>query len=508
MKTEARRTFLLLVCGMIHLSAIAQNREWPGIRDSLYSETLKENRRIQVVLPGEYKTNPGEKFEVLYVLDGEWYMEQIPFIYNFASSSGYAPRNIFVLIPNTYVNNINLRDRDFSPTKTGNDPTLGGADNFHSFLKNELIPYIEKNYRTNGHRSLVGSSFSGLFAVYAFVKEPALFQSYVASDPNLNWDNNYVSKLAAKKLQGFSAVNSTLFIAGLTTSFAGMGIASMDSTLRSHAPPSIRWQCIAYANETHYSVQHKAFYDGFRFSHLGYTKEAPEYHPMNGIVEAGKPLKVFVLKENGALRYTTDGTEPTVNSPVLSRGEQIAISGPSLLKVKAFSNRPQYSYSSLGNFTAGEIRPMEKRSKALKPGLKYSLYEGEWETKPAEKTIKPVKSGILYDTFNINQLRGEKNSFYVIDGTINVIEEAYYVFYALSDNGCKVTLGDRVLFDSDGLESDAQSFVVPLKKGVYPMRLEFFQKKGSPDIHFFIRFTKGGNDRWWENQFFPAMESR
>jgi predicted alpha/beta superfamily hydrolase len=122
-------------------------------------------------------------------LDGEWYYELVPFTYNFAESANYIPKSIFVLIRNRYLNGLNLRGRDFSPTKIPQDSLSGGADRFYDFVTKEVVPYIEKKYPANGQRTLVGSSFSGLFSVYAFLKNPAFFQSFVASDPNINWDN-------------------------------------------------------------------------------------------------------------------------------------------------------------------------------------------------------------------------------------------------------------------------------------------------------------------------------
>src|SRR5258706_6943826 len=240
--------WIIMTAGILFCAGHGRAQKLPGIRDSIYSNALKEIRSIQVVLPKGYQPEKNSKYEVLYVLDGEWYMEHIPFIYNFVVSAKFAPENIFVLIPNTYVNGINLRDRDFSPTKVADDSTSGGADNFHAFLKNELIPYVEKKYPTNGQRSLVGSSFSGLFSVYAFVKDPELFHSYIASDPNLNWDNNYVPKLAAKKLPSFEGVESTLFFAGLEKTSVGMGSKGMDSVLTAKAPRGLHWKFMEYAN--------------------------------------------------------------------------------------------------------------------------------------------------------------------------------------------------------------------------------------------------------------------
>lgn len=261
---------IILISILVNYKGFTQN--WPGVKDSIYSNELKEFRDFQVVLPEDYNQSPLDKYEVLYILDAEWYMAQVPFIYNFVVTANFAPQSIFVLIPNTYIEKNNLRSRDFSPTEMPGRPGSGGANNFHSFLKNELIPYIDKSYPSNGKRSLLGSSFGGLFTVYAFVKEPQLFESFIASDPSLSWDNNFVSRLAMDNISNLEKSNSTLFIAGLENSYEAMGIKKFDSILKSSKPLNPLWKIVPYTNETHYSVQHKAFYDGIRFSHLGYSK--------------------------------------------------------------------------------------------------------------------------------------------------------------------------------------------------------------------------------------------
>jgi predicted alpha/beta superfamily hydrolase len=56
----------------------------------------------------------------------------------------------------------------------------GGAANFLAFFKDELIPYIDRAYPTNGTNSLCGHSYGGLFVLYALLSEPQLFGSYYA----------------------------------------------------------------------------------------------------------------------------------------------------------------------------------------------------------------------------------------------------------------------------------------------------------------------------------------
>lgn len=481
---------ILLLVGTLHA------QEWPGVKDSLYSKAIGEMRRFQVVVPKDYVAGSSAKYEVLYMPDGEWYMEQIPFIYNFTVNAHFAPSNIFVLIPNTYVDGVNLRGRDYSPTRDQADSLSGGADNYHRFLKDELIPYIESKYpASKQERTLVGSSFSGLFALYAFFKDPDLFISVVASDPNVHYGNFHVARMAAEKLPGFSKVKSTLFFAGLQVSSRGMGNFQLDSIMRAHAPKGLRWKYVEYEDETHYSVQHKAFYDGFRFSHLGYTNEAVGIHPMAGILNQGMPLRLLVVTNPQHLRYTTDGTEPTIDSPPLK--ENIEIHGPGIVNMRSFPHRDSDIKTHEVRYPAGPLKL--ERSAAKKAELKYAVYEGKWTSLPDTRKLKPVQAGTVTPSFQLGQLTVKEDAAYVVQGTVQIDEPGYYVFVMFSGDQGVVTFGGKKFLDGPEYTNSqtGRSYVLPLEKGIYPIRVECFRKRETPGIAFSIFKSTAQQPMWW-----------
>jgi predicted alpha/beta superfamily hydrolase len=204
----------LFFCIFFNPGLYGQERQ--VIKDSIYSHVLKEIRVIEVLLPNGYKGGSGEKYGVAYKLDGEWDRWLIPGSYDFAVGASFVPDQIFVRIPNRYKDGVNLRVRDFFPRKEPRvDSVQSGADKFRSFLRDELLPYINKNYSTNGESTLVGASLAGLFTIYTFLKEPQLFKSYVTVDPSLWWENEYISELALKTFPSMQELDgTTLWIAG------------------------------------------------------------------------------------------------------------------------------------------------------------------------------------------------------------------------------------------------------------------------------------------------------
>jgi len=153
-----------------------------GSRDSIYSTILKETRKFIVHLPKEYDTSK-KSYPVLYLLDGS----QNWLLFNISLANYYFNEDmIIVSIENTD------RDRDMMPISVPSYPvTNPGADNFLFFLREELIPFVEKGIRKNGKRVLSGKSLSGLFVLYALLKQPQVFDIYFANSVGWYTDMDY-----------------------------------------------------------------------------------------------------------------------------------------------------------------------------------------------------------------------------------------------------------------------------------------------------------------------------
>lgn len=95
--------------------------------------------------------------------------------------------------------------------------TSGGGQNFTTFLEKELIPYIDSNYPSAPYRVIIGHSLGGLTVINNLINQDRLFNSYVAIDPSLWWDNLNFLKQSKEKFQGVKFNNSPLFVAVANT---------------------------------------------------------------------------------------------------------------------------------------------------------------------------------------------------------------------------------------------------------------------------------------------------
>ena len=238
------RIFLLCIC-LGFLAACVQEpdataqvddtRITIGERFTIASETLGEDRPYWVHLPASYNgdTSASRHYPVMYLLDGDAHFQSVSGVLHHMSAgingNLQVPEMIVVAIPNTN------RTRDLTPTHStlgfdGEEAAFlqesGGGDVFLDFVRNELFAKIDSEYRTTHHRVFVGHSFGGLMVLHAFLNVPGMFQSYLAIDPSLWWDN----QLLLRQLEEMVAENDlsgSVFISLANTSNVETGEPSV-----------------------------------------------------------------------------------------------------------------------------------------------------------------------------------------------------------------------------------------------------------------------------------------
>jgi len=162
--------------------AVVPTLPFPVHKDKLTSIKVGEIREFYVSLPDKYLAS-GEKYPVLLMLDGEFnFNSGMIGGLRHAAQLGEMPEFIIVAIPNTD------RGKDCFPEELtyGDGSKAGGrADRFLDFIREELVPHIEKSYRCQKLRVLYGTSNTGFTAVYALFHSPELADYYVAVSATL-----------------------------------------------------------------------------------------------------------------------------------------------------------------------------------------------------------------------------------------------------------------------------------------------------------------------------------
>ena len=254
---------------MFFLFCFGQNLQLASVvhtQHKINSQILNEERTILVRVPANYQT--GEKFPVIYMLDA--HPPQNAMMVGLIEQQvwgGFMPEMIVVGIQNTN------RTRDMTPTKTERADS-GGGENFIKFIESEVIPLVEKNYRTQPFRVFAGHSLGGLTAVYAFVSRPDLFNAYIAASPVLHWDNKFVIKRAEELFKQNRDFNKTLFITVGDEPDYMDGFNSFQDLLKKQKPKNLEYEFRQFKDENHASVVLPAYYNGLRKVFAGWQPPA------------------------------------------------------------------------------------------------------------------------------------------------------------------------------------------------------------------------------------------
>ncbi len=197
-------------------------------------------------------------------MDGDGHFHHTSGIVKFLKRQGRIPNMMIVAIPNT-----TDRTRDLTPPiekdkeALKNMPTAGGADNTLKFMREELIPHIDKNYNTNSYRVLVGHSFGGIFAVHAFLTQKDMFDSYISISPSMWWDQqNLVDK--AEAFLDSKPEHDGFFYMTMGDEGGAMlgGAMKLAALFEEKSPKGFGWDFKVMEEETHGSIPHRSTYYG------------------------------------------------------------------------------------------------------------------------------------------------------------------------------------------------------------------------------------------------------
>ncbi|MBW2961963.1 alpha/beta hydrolase [Mesonia aestuariivivens] len=239
----------------------------------IYSKILNEEREYYVYLPDDYQENEDKQYPVVYLLDANINFHSYTGLQQMLSRGrrgGFIPKMIVVGIVNTN------RNRDLTPVKTKKLPEKfrknkamledgGGGENFLNFIINELRPELQQKYRTNSSATFVGHSFGGLTIMYTLLKHPEYFDNYLAIDPSIWWDDNYLFKLANSAKDFFQFNNKRLFFSSSKRKPNMMSRSPLENVFNKQSFKGLKWKFKNYPEENHGSVIIPSEYDGLKF---------------------------------------------------------------------------------------------------------------------------------------------------------------------------------------------------------------------------------------------------
>jgi len=246
-----------------------------GVIEEIQSKELAEKRILNIYLPEGYKQDDTTKYPVIYLLDGsadEGFIHVVGLVqFNNFPWINRVPKSIVVGIANVD------RKRDFTfPTTIEEDkkkfPTTGHSDKFIAFIEKELQPFIDKKYKTNSSKMIIGQSLGGLLATEILFKKPTLFDKYIIMSPSLWWDNASLLNTSPEILQSTFSKNISIYIGvgkeGLTPTTIPH-VMEVDANVLAEKIMNTKSQSVKVnfdylPQEDHATMTHQSVFNAFR----------------------------------------------------------------------------------------------------------------------------------------------------------------------------------------------------------------------------------------------------
>lgn len=181
------------------LCVIGNTVQSQAIYEKFKSAKLGEDRQIKILLPRGYDSKAAKKYPVIYVLDGDYLFEAVAGNTDYYAYWEDIPDAIVV-----GVNQVDTRYEDVMFSEQNSLPIEKGAS-FFEFLGMELVPYINKNYKTEAFKVIAGHGETANFINYFLLKDNPLFHAYIVLSPD------FAPQTAEYVTERFEGLKSKIF---------------------------------------------------------------------------------------------------------------------------------------------------------------------------------------------------------------------------------------------------------------------------------------------------------
>lgn len=235
---------------------------------SLKSKNTGRDYDLYVLLPASYAETKRKKYPVLYAMDGQWDFKLLDAIIGGLVYDKFIPEVILVGVTYSGENaDYNgLRAMDYTPVSVGGLAGSGDAPKFLQCLKEEIMPFVESEFRADAARRILsGSSFAGSFTLFALFSEPELFYGYMPCCPAVPYAEDFAFKHEAEYFAKRKDLPGRVSLAvGEVDRLAGP-VKKFVKVLEGRKYEGLTLETMVVKDDGHASVKPEAFNRGLRF---------------------------------------------------------------------------------------------------------------------------------------------------------------------------------------------------------------------------------------------------
>lgn len=284
MNNKMRYIFIcLFLCFAINSKAQVENLKCNKSIATIKSSQLDQENEFWIGLPNNFDSTVN--YPVIYLLDAEDHFDITFAVTNELAKNDKMPKHILIGIPkidnlirfkNLTFSKTNPLDYDtlINPAFFNNPDNFGEGRKFLKYIESELIPFVNKKYKTNGYNILIGHSLGGYFGAYSIPIQKS-FSAFQLYDPSVFCNSNEAIKNIENNLQ--SDYSTNVFISSALGKKEGdaygkkIALNAIDTLIEKiNNYPEIRLSSKFYAEEGHLSMFMYSIIDGFTFLYEGF----------------------------------------------------------------------------------------------------------------------------------------------------------------------------------------------------------------------------------------------
>lgn len=148
------------------------------ITQKINSKEFKDGRTVKIYLPKGYDINETTNYPLAIVLGDEYLFDLYVGNAKLFADADKAPRQIVVGIDMKTSYN-----KDVSTIPANNSLTSVGV-HFFNFIKHELVPFMEGNFRTSPFMTITGEGKGANFITHFLKDEQPVFNAYICITPD------------------------------------------------------------------------------------------------------------------------------------------------------------------------------------------------------------------------------------------------------------------------------------------------------------------------------------
>lgn len=254
-----------------------------GSHYTISSKILNQDRGLQVYLPDSYVTSE-KVYPVLYILDGQRFFTNGVSIQKSLQAPMVIPEMIVVGI-----NSIQSLRRNL----------FGEGDRFTSFLKNEVIHFVDSNFRTTEERLIFGWEAAAYYISEMILKEKELFSGAIITDGGYASEQTVKDFNADKEIYLYMTNSrKDIFYISSTNDF--------NDILKRNDPKNLRWKYELFNDEVHQSMPHLAMYKGIKYYYHNY--DSPIFESIQQYIDSGGLDYLNAYFKERSKRFGGDGS--------------------------------------------------------------------------------------------------------------------------------------------------------------------------------------------------------